>query len=94
MDADGHPLYAGDMKAQLKLALDNLETVLRRADLTLSDVVRLNVYATDIDAFMAEIGQLTARLMEAKCCPVLTGVGVTRLAFPELMVEIEATAMK
>jgi len=25
---------------------------------------------------------------------VLTGVGVTRLAFPELMVEIEAMAMK
>ena len=85
------------MKAQVKLALDNLETVLRRADLTLTDVVRMNVYTTDIDAFVAELaesGVLFTRLREARCCPVLTGVGVTRLAFPELMVEIEAMAMK
>ena len=94
VDAEGHPVHAGDMKAQMKLALDNLETVLRQADFTLTDVVRLNLYTTDIDAFMAEFGTLTTRLGEARCCPVLTGVGVTRLAFPELMIEIEATAMK
>src|SRR5262245_42157343 len=97
VDAEGQPLHAGDMKAQVKLALDNLETVLRRADMTLTDVVRMNVYTTDMDAFVAELaesGILFTRLKEARCCPVLTGVGVTRLAFPELMVEIEATAMK
>ena len=97
VDAEGQPLHAGDMKAQLKLALDNLETVLRQADYTFSDVVRLNVYTTDMDAFVAEVaesGILFTRLREARCRPVLTGVGVTRLAFPELMVEIEATAMK
>jgi enamine deaminase RidA (YjgF/YER057c/UK114 family) len=97
VDAEGRPLHAGDMKAQVKLALDNLETVLRRADMTLTDVVRMNVYTTDMDAFVAELaesGILFTRLREARCCPVLTGVGVTRLAFPELMVEIEATAMK
>ena len=44
--------------------------------------------------FLAESGLLTERLAEARCRPVMTGVGVTRLAFPELMVEIEATAMK
>jgi enamine deaminase RidA (YjgF/YER057c/UK114 family) len=50
-----------------------------------------------MDAFVAELaesGVLFTRLKEARCCPVLTGVGVTWLAFPELMVEIEATAMK
>jgi enamine deaminase RidA (YjgF/YER057c/UK114 family) len=97
VDADGQPLHVGDMKAQVKQALDNLETVLRRADMTFSDVVRLNAYTTDMDAFVAEVaegGELFMRLKEARCCPVLTGVGVTRLAFPELMIEIEATAMK
>ena len=55
VDAEGHSLHAGDMKAQMKLALDNLETVLRRAELTFSDVVRLNVYTTDMDAFMVAL---------------------------------------
>lgn len=94
VDADGQPLHAGDMKAQMKLALDNLETVLRQADYTFSDVVGMNIYATDMDAFMAEFEVLSTRLKEAKCCPMLTGVGVTQLAFPGLMIEIEATAMK
>jgi enamine deaminase RidA (YjgF/YER057c/UK114 family) len=94
VDADGHPVHAGDMRAQLKLALDNLETVLRQAGFTLSDVVRMNFYTTEFDAFLKESRLLTARLVEAGCRPVLTGVGVTRLAFRELMVEIEATAMK
>ena len=58
MDAKGRPLHAGDRKAQGKLALDNLETVLRRADMTFSDVVRLNAYTTDMDAFVAEGGAL------------------------------------
>jgi enamine deaminase RidA (YjgF/YER057c/UK114 family) len=57
VDAEGHPLHAGDMKAQLKLALDNLETVLRQADFTFSDVVRLNVYTTHMDAFVAEVAE-------------------------------------
>lgn len=94
VDAAGQPAHAGDMKAQLHLALANLEVVLRHADLTLADVVRLTIYTTDYDAFLAASGLLTARLGEARCRPVLTRVGVTRLAFPELMVELEATAMR
>jgi enamine deaminase RidA (YjgF/YER057c/UK114 family) len=34
------------------------------------------------------------RLKEAGCQPASTLLGVSRLAFPELMVEIEATAVK
>ncbi len=97
VDAEGQPLHVGDMKAQVQRALDNLETVLRRADMTFSDVVRLTAYTTDMDAFLAELvegGALFTRVKEARCCPVLTGVGVTRLAFAGLMIEIEATAMK
>ena len=94
VDAEGNPLHAGDMKAQMKLALDNLETVLRHAGYTFSDVVGMNIYATDMEAFMAEFEVLSSRLKEAKCCPMMTGVGVTKLAFPGLMIEIEATAMK
>jgi len=40
-DADGNPVHAGDMPAQVRQALDNLETVLGQAGLGLGGVVRL-----------------------------------------------------
>src|SRR5690349_12732668 len=51
-DADGHLLHANDMCGQIGQSLDNLETVLRAAGFEWSDVVRLNYYTTDVDAFV------------------------------------------
>jgi enamine deaminase RidA (YjgF/YER057c/UK114 family) len=81
------------MRAQLGQAIDNLETVLKQAGLTLANVMRLNYYTTDVDAFMEAADVAGARLGEAGCRPASTLLGVTRLAFPELMIEIEATAV-
>ena len=92
MDAEGRPAHVGDMRAQIELALDNLETVLQAADFALADVVRLNFYTTDVDRFFAEYGTVADRLTRAGCRPANTTLGVARLAFPELLVEIEATA--
>lgn len=93
VDAEGRPAHPGDMRAQLEQALDNLETVFREAGFTLADVVRLNVYTTDVDQILQSYDVLAARLAQAGCRQASTLLGVTRLAFPELMVEIEATAM-
>ena len=94
VDEEGRPLHPDDMGAQLAQVLDNLETVLREAGAQLSDVVRLNIYTTDVDAFFEGFGAAAAgRLAEAGCRPASTLLGVTRLAYPELLVEIEATAV-
>ena len=93
VDAEGRPVYPGDMPAQITQTLDNLETVLNNAGLNLSDVVRLNYYTTDVDRFMEAAEVLGKRLGEAGCRPASTLLGVTRLAFPELLVEIDATAV-
>ena len=61
VDADSRPVHAGDMRAQLAQVLDNLEAVLRTADLTLAQVVRLNYYTTDVEAFLAAGDVLGAR---------------------------------
>jgi enamine deaminase RidA (YjgF/YER057c/UK114 family) len=90
--AEGESLHPGDMAAQINEALDNLETVLREARMALSDVVRLNYYVTDLDAFLGAAEALGQRLAEAGCRPASTLLGVSRLAFPDLMIEIEATA--
>lgn len=93
MDADGKPQHDGDMAAQLALSLDNLEAVLAGAGMSLGDVVRLNVYTTDVDALFPHYGVLAARLGAAGVAPATTMLGVTRLAIPGQMVELEATAV-
>jgi enamine deaminase RidA (YjgF/YER057c/UK114 family) len=92
VDDEGRPVHPGDMAAQLGQAVDNLETVLRQAGFTLADVVWLNYYTTDVDACLAALGAVGPRLGAAGCRAAGTLLGVTRLAFPELLIEIEATA--
>jgi enamine deaminase RidA (YjgF/YER057c/UK114 family) len=94
VDADGAPMHEGDMGAQIGQALDNVETVLGEAGFALADVVRLNYYATDVDAFIQAGEVYGARLAQAGCRPASTLLGVARLAIPTLLVEIEATAVK
>ncbi len=94
VDENGAPVHAGDIGAQAAKALDNVEVVLKEAGFDLGDVVRLNIYTTDVDGFLQNYGPVAERLGQAGCRQASTLLGVTRLAFPELMVEIEVTAVK
>jgi len=94
VDATGAPLHAGDMAAQLTQAFDNLETVLKAAGLTLGHVVRLNYYTRDVPAFLQAAGLYGARLQAAGAQPAGTLLGVASLFHPDILVEIEATAVE
>ncbi|MFB9661245.1 RidA family protein [Glycomyces mayteni] len=93
MGRDGRPEHEGDMAAQLALSLDNLEAVLAAAGMGLSDLVRLNVYTTDVDGLFPHYGVLAGRLGAAGAAPATTMLGVVRLAVPGQMVELEGTAV-
>jgi enamine deaminase RidA (YjgF/YER057c/UK114 family) len=93
MDADGKPQHDGDMAGQLALSLANLEAVLGGAGMSLANVVRLNVYTTDVDALFPHYGVLAGRLGAAGVAPATTMLGVTRLAIPGQLIELEATAV-
>ncbi|MDL5155135.1 RidA family protein [Actinomycetospora termitidis] len=93
VDKDGHPQHEGDMTAQAHLALDNLETVLGDAGMSPENIVRLNVYTTDVDAFFGASESLGERMGRTGYVVTMTLLGVARLAFPELLLEIEATAV-
>ncbi|MFB7075592.1 RidA family protein [Streptomyces sp. NPDC056290] len=93
MSKEGRPEHDGDMAAQLALAVDNTEAVLAEAGMTLSDLVRLNVYTTDVDLLFRHYGVLAGRLGAAGVAPVTTMLGVTRLAIPGQMIELEGTAV-
>jgi enamine deaminase RidA (YjgF/YER057c/UK114 family) len=92
VDASGAPQHPGDMRGQLALALDNLDAVLAAAGMSLADVVRLNVYATDVDAALRDFDLLGQRFGPLGVAPPMTLLGVPRLAMPSLMIELEATA--
>jgi enamine deaminase RidA (YjgF/YER057c/UK114 family) len=93
VDSDGAPQHPGDMAAQLGLAVDNLEAVLAGAGMKLASVVRLNVYTTDVDGLLEHLATVTDRFATADAHFASTLLGVTRLAAPEMLVELEATAV-
>jgi enamine deaminase RidA (YjgF/YER057c/UK114 family) len=91
---DGNVLHPGDMAAQLNQSIDNLETVLKEAGFGMENVVRLNIFTTDVDLFLAGFQIILARVTGAGAKFSSTLIGVTRLAAPDLLIEIEATAVK
>jgi enamine deaminase RidA (YjgF/YER057c/UK114 family) len=93
MDGEGKPQHDGDIAAQFALSIDNLEAVLAEAGMSLANLVRLNVYTTDVDLLFQHYGVLAARLGAARVAPSTTMLGVTRLAIPGQMVELEGTAV-
>ena len=94
VDDTGKPVHAGDMRKQLEQAFSNLETVLKAAGFSLAHVVRLNYYTTDVDGFLGASDIVANRLGESDCQPSGALLGVAKLAFPGLMIEIEATAVR
>ena len=92
VDAEGRPQHLDDMRQQIALALDNLEAVLGAADMGLANITRLSIYATDVDEAMKNFDILGARFGPLNAAPPMTLLGVTRLAIPGLMFEIEASA--
>ena len=93
MSKDGRPAHEGDIAAQLALSVDNLEAVLTAAEMTLKNLVRLNVYTTDIDALFPHYGELAGRLGAAGVSPTTTMLEVVRLAVPGQLIELEGTAV-
>ena len=66
--------------------------MLAGADMDLSNIIRLGVYATDVDEALKNFDLMGMRFGPIQCAPPMTLLGVTRLAIPGLLFEIEATA--
>ena len=95
MDGDGNLLHDGDVAGQAAQAMDNVETVLAAAGMTLADVVRYDIHATDLQDYFMSGGheQVAKRFAQAGNIPA-GGIAtqVPALAVPGMAVEITVIA--
>ena len=91
MDMDGNPVGVGDVAIQTRTVLDNLKRVLEGAGANLRDVIKLNIYVTNMTEYREKALEIRQEYFPQDF-PTSTLVEVKSLARPELMVEIEAIA--
>ena len=94
---DGRLVGPGDVVAQTRQTFANIEKVLRAAGCGMRDVVRFQTfltYASDIDPFMRARREVFPGYFPDGVYPPNTLLVVSRLVQPELLVEIEAMAVK
>ena len=97
MDRSGRLIAPGDVAAQTRQAFENVRAVLEAAGSGMSQVVRFQTFLThaaDIDGFMRARRDVFPAYFPDSVYPPNTILVVSRLVQPELLVEIEAMAVK
>jgi len=94
---EGRAVAVGDVGAQTRQALENVRAIVEAAGCTMQHVVRLQTFLThaeDIPGFMAARADVFPKYFPNRAYPPNTLLVVSRLVQPELLVEIEAMAVK
>ena len=96
IDPQGQLVAEGDMAGQAAQTMDNVETVLAAAGMTLADVVRYDVHTTDLQTYFEQGHEQVAKRF-AQVGPFPAGgiaTQVPALAMPPMLVEITVTACR
>ena len=93
LDADGKVVPGQDLRTQFNAAFDNLDTVLQAAGMTRANIVRTTIYTTDVKTAAANWDVYMERFGAVGTKPPASLIGVAELAFPGLLLEIEAVAV-
>ncbi len=91
ISGEGQLVGEGDFERQVTQVFENLRAVLEQAGAGLDAIVKLTVFLTDIGT-LRDFGRIKAGFI-AGPQPASTAVGVTALALPGMMIEVEAIAV-
>lgn len=90
-DEQGRTVGVGDVETQMEQVVRNLRAILRAEGGDLRNLVKVTVYTTDVRHFEA-ITRVRQKHFTGDL-PASTLVEVSKLALPELMVEVDGIAV-
>ena len=91
MDAEGNPVAPDDVSAQTRYIFEKIKTILMDAGAVLEDVVKVQIFLTDISKF-SQVSVVRNEYME-NIRPVSTLVEISRTVKEGCDVEIEVIAI-
>lgn len=89
-DKDGNTVGKGDMVAQLRQVGENIKDTLEEVGGSLKDIVKIMVFVTDMDDFFKCVDVRDEYFGPG--WPSSTTVEISRLAHPEMLIEVDAVA--
>ena len=89
---DGEVVHAGDPGAQARVAFAGLVAALESAGFSTADVVRTRMYVTDTSRW-EEVGRVHGEVFGG-VRPATAMIGVAALLHPDMLVEVEADAVR
>lgn len=84
--------HHGNFLEQCKYSYDKIKRVLGHHGATLADVVKITTYITDLRHRLT-LGKCVGETWGGVTFPTNTLIGVAALAFPEMIIEVDATAI-
>ena len=93
LDAEGQLVGEGDFEAQTRQVFENLTRALEAADASWSDVVKLDYFLRDVGQ-IAIVRAIRDEYVDTANPPASTLVEVSGLFRPDVLVEIQATAIR
>jgi enamine deaminase RidA (YjgF/YER057c/UK114 family) len=93
-DADGQVVGAGDLLAQMRQCYRNVQVALEAVGASWADVLRVTVYVVALSDEARGVGRTVRdEFLPPANRPASTLLGVERLASPDFLCEVEATAV-
>ena len=92
IDAQGNLVGKGDIAAQTRQVMENLKIAVEAAGGAVRDIVKINIFTTDLLNFRQQTSDIRNEYFSSDY-PTSTLVEISKLADPDLLVEIEAIAV-
>ena len=93
-DSTGAVVGVGDLRKQTEQGYENLRSALAAAGATFADMVKTTILIRDMTAEkVAIVREVRARVLAGHPPPASTLIAVPALIHPDLLLEIEATAI-